>query len=55
MNEQPTPRIFREYCWFALLLLVLTVGIVGRPQLGGPSAPRSAAGESSAPPAHHSE
>ena len=34
MNEELTPRIYREYCWFALVLLILTVGIAGRPPLG---------------------
>jgi hypothetical protein len=34
MNEEFTPRIYREYCWFALLLLVLTIGFVGRPPPG---------------------
>jgi hypothetical protein len=32
MNEET--RIYREYCWFALLLLILTVGFVGRPPAG---------------------
>src|ERR1700722_3021376 len=38
MNEELTPRIYREYCWFALLLLVMTIGFVGRPPPGEPRA-----------------
>jgi hypothetical protein len=34
MNDGLTPRIYREYCWFALVLLILTIGIVGRPPIG---------------------
>jgi len=33
MNEGLTPRIYREYCWFALLLLVVAIGLVSRPPL----------------------
>jgi hypothetical protein len=33
MNEELTPRIYREYCWFALLLLVVAIGLVSRPPL----------------------
>jgi hypothetical protein len=33
MNEGLTPRIYREYCWFALLLLVVAIGVVSRPPL----------------------
>jgi hypothetical protein len=33
MNEELTPRIYREYCWFAILLLVVAVGLVSRPPL----------------------
>lgn len=33
MNEGLTPRIYREYCWFAILLLVVAVGLVSRPPL----------------------
>jgi hypothetical protein len=32
MNEET--RIYREYCWFALLLVILTIGFVGRPPPG---------------------
>jgi hypothetical protein len=44
MNEELTPRIYREYCWFALLLLMVTIGFVGRPgetspRAGAPAAP----------------
>jgi hypothetical protein len=35
MDEQA--RIYREYCWFALVLLVLAIGLVGRTTLGGTS------------------
>jgi hypothetical protein len=31
MNEELTPRIYREYCWFALLLVILTIGFVSHP------------------------
>jgi hypothetical protein len=48
MNEELTPRIYREYCWFALLLLVMTIGFVGRPSPGETSA---RAGSDGAPPA----
>ena len=37
MNEELTPRIYREYCWFALVLLVLAIDIVGGTTLGGTS------------------
>jgi len=61
MNEELTPRIYREYCWFALLLLVLTIGFVGRPPGGetstranAASAPAAAAEPAAlAPPTHH--
>ncbi len=33
MNEGLTPRIYREYCWFALLLLLVAIGLVSRPPL----------------------
>ncbi len=33
MNEGLTPRIYREYCWFALLLLVVAIGLVSRAPL----------------------
>jgi hypothetical protein len=33
INEELTPRIYREYCWFALLLLVVAIGLVSRPPL----------------------
>jgi len=31
MNEGLTPRIYREYCWFALLLLIVAIGSVAPP------------------------
>lgn len=31
MNEGLTPRVYREYCWFALLLLVVAIGLVSHP------------------------
>jgi hypothetical protein len=34
MNGELTPRVYREYCWFALLLLIMTIGFVGRPPAG---------------------
>jgi hypothetical protein len=52
MNEELKPRIYREYCWFALLLLIVTVGIVDRPpgsETGARTNPESAA---SAAPVH---
>lgn len=33
MNDRLTPRIYREYCWFAMLLLVVAAGLVSRPPL----------------------
>jgi hypothetical protein len=33
VNEGLTPRIYREYCWFAVLLLVVAIGLVSRPPL----------------------
>jgi hypothetical protein len=50
MNEELTPRIYREYCWFALLLLVLTIGFVGRPPPGETSTRASASSVTSASP-----
>jgi hypothetical protein len=49
MSEGLTPRIYREYCWFAMLLLVVAVGLVSRPPLAetrtrAPSASAQAAG-----------
>jgi hypothetical protein len=57
MNEELTPRIYREYCWFALVLLVLTIGFVGRPPAGETGTHANAMAASSgpapsAPPAH---
>jgi hypothetical protein len=49
MNEELTPRIYREYCWFALLLLVMTIGFVGRPSPGETSTRASSADAPSAP------
>jgi hypothetical protein len=49
MNEELTPRIYREYCWFALLLLMMTIGFVGRPSSGETSARASSADAPSAP------
>jgi hypothetical protein len=31
MSEELTPRIYREYCWFALVLFILAIGIIDRP------------------------
>jgi hypothetical protein len=45
MNDEFTPRIYREYCWFAVLLLILTIGFVGRP----PSGETSTRGNGAAP------
>jgi hypothetical protein len=56
MNEELTPRIYREYCWFALLLLVMTIGFVGRPPPGETStgaSPDSAPAAAAPAPAHH--
>ena len=56
MNEELTPRIYREYCWFALLLLVMTIGFVGRPppgDAGTRAGSDSAPAASAPPPAHH--
>ena len=52
MNEELTPRIYREYCWFALLLLIVTIGIVGRPPLGETDARANPGSVASAPPVH---
>jgi hypothetical protein len=49
MNEELTPRIYREYCWFALLLLILTIGFAGRPPPGETSTRANLAGVTSAP------
>ena len=49
MNEELTPRIYREYCWFALLLLVMTIGFVGLPSPGETSASAGSAGAPSGP------
>jgi hypothetical protein len=35
MDEQA--RIYREYRWFALVLLALAIGIIGRTTLGATS------------------
>jgi hypothetical protein len=48
MNEELTPRIYREYCWFALLLLILTIGFVGHPAPGETSTRANAASVTSA-------
>ena len=48
MNEEPTPRIYREYCWFALLLIILTIGFVGHPPPGETSTRANAASVTSA-------
>jgi hypothetical protein len=47
MSEELTPRIYREYCWFALVLLILAIGIVSRPPLGDTSSRANAAGATS--------
>jgi hypothetical protein len=49
MNEELMPRVYREYCWFALVLLMLTVGFVGRPPPGETSTRATAPGAPSAP------
>jgi hypothetical protein len=49
MHEELTPRIYREYCWFALLLLMLTIGFVGRPPPGETSTRANATSAASAP------
>jgi hypothetical protein len=46
MNEGLTPRIYREYCWFALLLLVVAIGLVSHPPL---AETRTQAASASAP------
>jgi len=56
MSEET--RIYREYCWFALFLFILTIGFVGRPPPGGSGTPANAgsvasAPSTSAPPAPH--
>jgi hypothetical protein len=55
MNEELTPRLYREYCWFALLLLMMTIGFVGRPSPGETSARPGApsAPAASGPSAHN--
>jgi hypothetical protein len=53
MNEELIPRIYREYCWFALLLVIMTVGFIGRPPSGETNARTGAGGVSSASAAHH--
>ncbi len=58
MHEELTPRIYREYCWFALLLLIVTIGFVGRPgetspRAGAPAAPAASAPAASAPAAQN--
>jgi hypothetical protein len=53
MNEELIPRIYREYCWFALLLVIMTVGFIGRPPSGETNARTGAAGVSSASAGHH--
>jgi hypothetical protein len=50
MNEELTPRVYREYCWFALLLLIVTIGIVGHPPVGEAGARANPASVASAPP-----
>jgi hypothetical protein len=49
MNEGLTPRIYREYCWFALLLLVVAIGLVSHP----PLAPSRTGADSASVPAVH--
>ncbi len=49
MNEELTPRIYREYCWFALLLLILTIGFVGRPPPAETNTRGNTAGAPTAP------
>ena len=55
MHEELTPRIYREYCWFALLLLMVTIGFVGRPgetspRAGAPAAPAASPAAAHNPP-----
>jgi hypothetical protein len=49
MNDEL--RIYREYCWFALLLLMLAIGFVGRSPPGETGA--VAGGANAATPANH--
>jgi hypothetical protein len=55
MNEELTPRVYREYCWFALLLLIVTIGIVDRPPGGEAAARANPASLASAPPVHQQQ
>jgi hypothetical protein len=52
MNEDM--RIYREYCWFALFLVILAIGFVGRPPPAGttPHGNVAAAPVASVPPAY---
>ena len=52
MNEGLTPRIYREYCWFAVLLLLVAVGLLSRPPLSQTHArvPSAPPGAGSSPP-----
>jgi len=51
MNDEL--RIYREYCWFALLLLILAIGFVGRSPTGETSTVAGGANTAAAPPANH--
>ncbi len=51
MNDEL--RIYREYCWFAVLLLILAIGFVGRSPPGETSTVAGGANTSAASPANH--
>jgi hypothetical protein len=55
MNGELTPRVYREYCWFALLLLIVTIGIVGRPPGGETGARATPASVVPSPVVHQQE
>jgi hypothetical protein len=48
MSEELPPRVYREYCWFALVLIMLAIGVVGSPPRADTGV-RSAAAATSAP------
>jgi hypothetical protein len=45
--------IYREYCWFALLLLILAIGFIGRSPPVETSTVAGGANTTTAPPANH--
>ncbi len=51
MNDEL--RIHREYCWFALLLLVLAIGFVGRSPTGATSTVAGGDDTAATTPANH--